>query len=149
MPWKCVPLPTDPHGKPALHDTSVYRAVAKGANDGALEQAFLARVAHLSAEKHLDLGVLHGDGTKRLSEKSTLRSHVVVTAVPPYAWRSSKGYHHSPTVSDGLDRRPRGDVAAADAAGPTRGTPTCSRQARRHEHAVVPQPYGLPMGHAP
>ena len=69
MQWKCVPLPTDPPGKPALHDTSVYRAVAKGANDGALEQAFMASVAHLSAQKHLDLGVLHGDGTNTVAKK--------------------------------------------------------------------------------
>src|SRR5262249_3386249 len=26
MQWKCVPIPTDVHGKPALHDTNVYRS---------------------------------------------------------------------------------------------------------------------------
>ena len=25
MQWKCLPVPTDPHGKPAIHYTSVYK----------------------------------------------------------------------------------------------------------------------------
>jgi transposase len=44
MQWKCVPVPQDAHGKPAIHDTTVYRAFAKWAKDGALEQAFVASV---------------------------------------------------------------------------------------------------------
>ena len=28
MQWQCVPLPTDPQGKPALHSSNVYRALA-------------------------------------------------------------------------------------------------------------------------
>jgi transposase len=72
MQWKCVPIPKDPHGKPAIHYTSVYRAFAKWANDGSLEQAFMASVAHLSAEKHLDLGVLHGDGTNTVAKKGVM-----------------------------------------------------------------------------
>jgi transposase len=74
MQWKCVPIPKDPHGKPAIHYTSVYRAFAKWANDGSLEQAFMASVAHLSAEKHLDLGVLHGDGTNTVAKKGVMGS---------------------------------------------------------------------------
>jgi hypothetical protein len=72
--WKGVPIPKDPHGKPAIHDTSVSRAFAKWANDGSLEQAFMASVAHLSAEKHLDLGVLHGDGTNTVAKKGGMGS---------------------------------------------------------------------------
>ncbi len=74
MPWKCVPIPQDPHGKPAIHYTSVYRAFAKWAHDGSLEQAFMASVAHLSAEKHLDRGVLHGDGTNTVAKKGAMGS---------------------------------------------------------------------------
>jgi transposase len=74
MQWKCVPIPKDPNGKPAIHYTSVYRAFAKWAHDGSLEQAFMASVAHLSAEKHLDLGVLHGDGTHTVAKKGVTRS---------------------------------------------------------------------------
>src|SRR5512132_2873327 len=74
MQWKCVPIPKDPTGKPAIHYTSVYRAFAKWAHDGSLEQAFMASVAHLSAEKHLDLGVLHGDGTNTVAKKGVMGS---------------------------------------------------------------------------
>ena len=61
-------------GKPALHDTNVYRACAKWADDGSLQQAFMASVVHLSAEKHLDLGVLHGDGTNTVAQKGVMGS---------------------------------------------------------------------------
>jgi transposase len=74
MQWKGVPIPKDPNGKPAIHYTNVYRAFAKWANDGSLEQAFMASVAHLSAEKHLDLGVLHGDGTNTVAKKGAMGS---------------------------------------------------------------------------
>ncbi len=66
MQWKCLPVPQDAQGKPAIHYTTVYRVFAKWAHDGSLWQAFVASVAHLSKEKHLDLRVLHGDGTRPL-----------------------------------------------------------------------------------
>src|SRR5437899_9701735 len=68
MPWKCLPVPTDTHGKPAIHDTTGYKVCAKWADDGSLQQAFIARVAHLSDEKKLDLRVLHGDGTNTVAK---------------------------------------------------------------------------------
>src|SRR5918999_176560 len=89
MQWKCVPIPKDPHGKPAIHYTSVYRAFAKWANDGSLEQAFIASVAHLAAEKHLDLGVLHGDGTNTVAKKGVMGS-------APQAISTKKGRRSSP-----------------------------------------------------
>jgi len=67
--WKCLPVPQDPHGKPATHYTTVYRVFAKWADDGSLWQAFLASVAYLAAAKHLDLRVLHGDGTNTVAKK--------------------------------------------------------------------------------
>jgi transposase len=69
MQWKCLPVPQDVHGKPAIHDTTIYRIFAKGADNGSLWQAFIASVAHLSADKHLDLRVLHGDGTNTVAKK--------------------------------------------------------------------------------
>jgi transposase len=69
MQWKCLPVPQDPHGKPAIHYTTVYKVFARWADDGSLWQAFLASVAHLSTEKHLDLRVLHGDGTNTVAKK--------------------------------------------------------------------------------
>jgi transposase len=87
MQWKCVPIPKDPHGKPAIHYTSVYRTFAKWATDGSLEQAFMASVAHLSAEKHLDLRVLHGDGTNTVAKKGVMGS--ATQAISPKKERRS------------------------------------------------------------
>jgi transposase len=67
--WKCLPMPKDADGKPELHYTNVYRAFAKRADDGSLRQAFVASVGHLSAEKKLDLRILHGDGTNTVAKK--------------------------------------------------------------------------------
>ena len=72
MQWKCLPVPKDAHGKPAIHYTNVYRAFAKWTDDGSLQQAFIASVAHLSAEKKLDLRVLHGDGTNTVAKKGAM-----------------------------------------------------------------------------
>jgi transposase len=72
MPWKCLPIPKDPQGKPALHYTNVYKAFAKWSDDGSLQQAFIASVAHLSDEKKLDLRVLHGDGTNTVAKKGAM-----------------------------------------------------------------------------
>jgi transposase len=69
MQWKCLPVPPDIHGKPAIHYTTICRVFAKWADNGSLWQAFIASVAHLSAEKHLDLRVLHGDGTNTVAKK--------------------------------------------------------------------------------
>jgi transposase len=74
MQWKCLPVPQDAHGKPALHYTTVYRAFAKWADDGSLWQAFLASVRHLAVAKHLDTSVLHGDGTNTVAKKGAMAS---------------------------------------------------------------------------
>jgi transposase len=74
MQWKCLPVPHDAHGQPAIHYTNIYRAFAKWADDGSLWQAFLASVRHLAAEKHLDLRVLHGDGTNTVAKKGGMAS---------------------------------------------------------------------------
>src|SRR5712692_8347117 len=41
MQWKCLPVPKDAQGKPAIHYTTVYRAFAKWTDDGSLQQAFI------------------------------------------------------------------------------------------------------------
>src|SRR5712691_10204135 len=69
MQWKCVPVPKDTNGTPAIHYTTVYRVFAKWADDGSLWQAFLASVRHLAAEKQLDISVLHGDGTNTVAKR--------------------------------------------------------------------------------
>jgi transposase len=81
MPWKCLPMLKDAHGKPELHYTNVYRAFAKWADDGSLQQAFMASVAHLSDEKKLDLRVLHGDGTNTVAKKGGMASGIRATNI--------------------------------------------------------------------
>jgi transposase len=72
MQWKCLPIPKGPTDKPDIHYTNVYRTFAKWADDGSLQQAFIASVAHLSDEKKLDLRVLHGDGTNTVAKKGAM-----------------------------------------------------------------------------
>src|SRR6266568_5061243 len=69
MQWKGVPIPHDAHGQPAIHDTTGYGAFAKWADDGSLEQAFVASVRHLADAQKLDIRVLHGDGTNTGAKK--------------------------------------------------------------------------------
>ena len=74
MQWKCLPVPKGTHGTPAIHDTTVDNVFAPWADDGSVWQAFMASVAHLAAEKHLDLSVLHGDGTNTVAKKGAMGS---------------------------------------------------------------------------
>ena len=79
MQWKCLPVPTDPDGKPVIHYTTVYKVFAKWADDGSLWQAFVASVRHLAAEKQLDISVLHGDGTNTVAKKGGMASGTPAT----------------------------------------------------------------------
>jgi len=72
MQWKCLPVPTDAHGKPAIHYTTVYKVFARWVDDSSLWQAFVASVRHLAVEKQLDLSVLHGDGTNTVAKKGAM-----------------------------------------------------------------------------
>src|SRR5436853_4349124 len=72
MQWKCLPVPTDAHGKPAIHYTTVYKVFARWADDSSLWQAFVASVRHLAVEKQLDLSVLHGDGTNTVAKTGAM-----------------------------------------------------------------------------
>ncbi len=81
MQWKCLPIPKDAAGKPAIHSTNVYRAFAKWADDGSLQQAFIASVRHLSDEKKLDVRVLHGDGTNTVAKKGAMASAILATSI--------------------------------------------------------------------
>src|SRR5262245_46661010 len=74
MQWKCLPIPHDTQGKPAIHYTTVYKVFAKWADDGSLWRAFVASVRHLAVEKQLDLRVLHGDGTNTVAKKGARAS---------------------------------------------------------------------------
>jgi transposase len=89
MQWKCLPVPQDPDGQPALHDTTVYKVFATWANDGSLWQALVASVRYLATAKQLDLRVLHGDGTNTVAKKGAM-------ALATQATNTSKGRRSSP-----------------------------------------------------
>src|ERR671932_94951 len=80
MQWKCLPVPTDAQGEPAIHYTTIYKVFARWADDGSLWQAFVASVRHLATEKQLDLSVLHGDGTNPVAKKGAMASAIPVTS---------------------------------------------------------------------
>jgi transposase len=80
MQWKCLPIPKGPTGKSEIHYTNVYRVFAKWADDGSLQQAFMASVRHLSDEKKLDVRVLHGDGTNTVAKKGAMGSATRATS---------------------------------------------------------------------
>jgi transposase len=80
MQWKCLPVPKDTNGQPAIHYTTVYKVFAKWADDRSLQQAFMASVAYLSDEKKLDLRVLHGDGTNTVAKKGAMASATRATS---------------------------------------------------------------------
>ena len=79
MQWKCLPVPTDAQGTPAIHYTTVYKVFAKWADDGSLWQAFVASVRHLAAAQQLDTSVLHGDGTNTVAKKGAMASAIPAT----------------------------------------------------------------------
>src|SRR5215813_2121545 len=72
MQWKCLSVPKDPDGNPAIHYTTIYKVFATWADDGSLWHAFVASVRHLATEKHLDTSVLHGDGTNTVAKKGAM-----------------------------------------------------------------------------
>ena len=80
MQWKCLPVPTDPDGKPAIHYTTIYKVFARWADDGSLWQAFVASVAHLAKAKQLDLSILHGDGTNTVAKKGGMALAIPATS---------------------------------------------------------------------
>lgn len=66
---------------PWIHYTTVYKVFAKWADDESLWQAFIASVAHLAAEKHLDTSVLHGDGTNTVAKKGAMELDMRGTSI--------------------------------------------------------------------
>jgi hypothetical protein len=51
------------------HYTTIYKVFAKWADDGSLDLAFIASVRHLAEQNHLDLSILHGDGSNTVAKK--------------------------------------------------------------------------------
>src|SRR5689334_3016472 len=49
--------------------TTIYKLFARWSDDGSLDQAFIASVRHLAEQHHLDLSILHGDGSNTVAKK--------------------------------------------------------------------------------
>jgi hypothetical protein len=64
-----MPVPRASDGTALIHYTTIYEVFAKWADDGSLDQAFIASVRHLAEHHHLDLSILHGDGINTVAEK--------------------------------------------------------------------------------
>lgn len=79
MQWKELPIDKGPDGKMEIHYTVIYKLFARWADDGSLEKAFIASVKHLSAEKKLDLSLLHGDGSNTVAKKGAKASATAAT----------------------------------------------------------------------
>jgi len=69
MQWKCLPVPRASDGTAVIHDTTIYKVFARWSDDGSLDQAFIASVRHRAEHRHLDLRILHGDGSNTVAKK--------------------------------------------------------------------------------
>ena len=95
MQWKCVPVPHDAQGPPAMHATTVYTVFAPWAAAGSLWPAFGARVRHLATAKHLDTSVRHGDGTHTVAHKGAMAAALPATSTK----RATKASPASPSLA--------------------------------------------------
>ena len=69
MQWKCLPVPRASDGTALIHYTTIYKVFAKWADDGSLEQAFIASVRHLAEHHHYSLRVFgHAGSSSRMLE---------------------------------------------------------------------------------
>lgn len=69
--WKCLQpcIKKDANGVAEIHYTNVFRQFQRWCYDSSLEKIFEASVMKLKVTNHLDLSVLHGDGTTTMSKK--------------------------------------------------------------------------------
>lgn len=81
MQWKELPIAKGPEGKAEIHYTGVFKLFARWAEDGSLEQAFIASVQHLDKCQRLDLSVLHGDGSNTVAKKGAIKSATAATSI--------------------------------------------------------------------
>jgi hypothetical protein len=125
--------------------------LARLARSGDLTVVYVPQVADeairdLARAREDTLGDLKS--AKRLSEKLLWRYHVAVRDISDVHGGLPHGCRNAQTLSDRSDRRPVGHLATADPTSQARRTPAGSGHARSHQHTPLPQPHGLPMGHA-
>jgi transposase len=74
MQWKELPIDQGPDGNVEIHYTGIFKLFARWAEDGSLEQAFIASVKSPDKSQRLDLSVLHGDGSNTMAKKGAMES---------------------------------------------------------------------------
>jgi transposase len=80
MQWKELPIDQGPDGNIEIHYTGIFKLFARWAEDGSLEQAFIASVKSLEECQRLDLSVLHGDGSNTVAKKGAMESATAATS---------------------------------------------------------------------
>ena len=80
MQWKELPIDQGPDGNVEIHYTGIFKLFARWAEDGSLEQAFIASVQYLDERQRLDLSVLHGDGSNTVAKKGAMESATAATS---------------------------------------------------------------------
>ena len=64
--WKQLPIDKDAQGKPEIHYTRIYSAFRRWQADGCIDAVFTNSVLALKHTGHLDISVIHGDGTTNI-----------------------------------------------------------------------------------
>jgi len=67
--WKELPIEKDKEGKPEIHYTRIYSAFRRFEAQGCFAAIFAGSVSLLHRTGHLDLSVIHGDGTTTAAKK--------------------------------------------------------------------------------
>jgi transposase len=67
--WKKLPIEKDQQGCPEIHYTRIYSAFRRWQADGCLDSIFIGSVAALQERDHLNISVIHGDGTTTAAKK--------------------------------------------------------------------------------
>jgi len=67
--WKQLPIKKDAQGKPEIHFTRIYSAFRRSQANGCIDAVFTSSVVTLHQTGHLDISVIHGDGTTTTAKK--------------------------------------------------------------------------------
>lgn len=67
--WKMLPVEKGPDGKPEIHYTRVWAKWKQWVEHGSIAAIFYRSIELLKEHNHLDLSLLHGDGSNTISKK--------------------------------------------------------------------------------
>jgi len=79
--WYKLPIDKNPHGKPEISFTRLFRHFKRWVNLGCFDRIFEASVARLLENKLLDTSIIHGDGTTTAAKKGATTLDLVATNI--------------------------------------------------------------------